>query len=49
MSIVYALPIFIITIFAIVSVMKMVNGTVDREMEELLKKEGRLPWEKEAK
>lgn len=39
MSIVYALPIFIITIFAVASVFKMMNGSVDREMEELHKKE----------
>ena len=38
MSIVYALPIFVITIFAIVSAIKMVNGTVDRDMEEAEKK-----------
>lgn len=41
MSIVYALPIFIITIFAIVSVKRMVDGTVDREMEELAQKQAK--------
>lgn len=37
MSIVYALPIFLFTILAVVCVWRMMNGTVDKEMEQLAK------------
>lgn len=39
MSIVYALPIFIISIFAVKSVIRIVNGSFEKEMSELKKTE----------